>query len=73
MSDTDLFLTKIGLEDYNFIDELIKNDDDDDDDDRDGHREKADISEDENNKVDDEAEKKLNQLNQHSKQMQAGI
>ena len=25
--DTDLFLTKIGLDDYNFTDELIKNDD----------------------------------------------
>ena len=62
--DTDLFLTKIGLDDYNFTDELIKNDDGKSDD-------QVEIDEDDD--VDDEAEKKLNQLNQHSKQMQAGL
>ena len=43
-------MTKIGLDDYNFNDELINNDDDG----------VEIISEDEKNDVDDEAEKKLN-------------
>ena len=51
VADSDLFLTKIGLNDYNFTDELIRNDD---------GKSEDEVEIDEDADIDDEAEKKLN-------------